>query len=75
MKHPDEFDIDNAIDYLQKYIDTYKSQQGYKKYTLDTYVDDILYGLGVSISSKHYSFLRGFLLFKAKLQEHMLING
>jgi hypothetical protein len=61
-----EFDIEKAIDYLQHYVNTYKSQPCYKDYTEETWIEDILYGLGVSVSNE-FMFADGFHKFKCKL--------
>jgi hypothetical protein len=63
-----------AVKYLQNYLNTYTDQQGYEDYSVNTYVDDILYGLGVSINSKKYAFATGFSEFKKDLKQYLVEN-
>ena len=53
--------MEEVVQHLTQYINTYENQVGYKKYTEETLIDDILYGLGVSLS-KEYEFLRTVLV-------------
>ena len=53
----------HALAYLLNYLRTYKNQLGWESYTQDTWIKDILYGLGLSISKKRYGFRDGFDLF------------
>lgn len=55
--------IVDATERLQKYVRTYDNQVGYEKYRLETYLNDILYGLGASISDD-FQFAPGFEKFK-----------
>ena len=68
-----EFDIDKAIDYMQTYINTYRNQPYYKDYTEATWIEDMLYGLGVSVSND-YMFADGFHQFKCKLLDEGHLN-
>lgn len=49
-----------AFEYMTHYITTYSNQGGWKQYHKDTWLADILYGLGVSINKDEYSFASGF---------------
>lgn len=58
-----------AVEYLAHYMDTYNQQTGYEGYETITYLNDVLYGLGVSINKDKYSFAPGFAQFKRDLVE------
>lgn len=64
-------DIENAVKYLAKYIATYDRQHGYTEYGAKTYIDDVLYGLGVSLNDKEFSFANGFQKFKQELKKYL----
>lgn len=59
--------IRDAVAYMQKYMATYSDQDGYMNYREDTYIDDVLYGLGVSISPA-FKGASGFREFKKMLR-------
>ena len=63
-----------AVDHLRDYVGTYNEQAHYQDYTDKTYVDDILYGLGLSmqhlIPSDFYG-AGGYERFKQYLREHL----
>lgn len=65
--------IESAVKYLREYMNTYDQQIGYADYSDRTYIDDVLYGLGVSLS-KEYQFAGGYRKFKALLLEHLRCN-
>lgn len=58
--------IEKAVEYLKDYIITYENQTGYKNYSDCTFIADILYGLGVSLSDE-YQNADGFRKFKEKV--------
>lgn len=62
--------MENAVEYMTEYMRTYPTQYGYKDYSDETYIDDILYGLGASLDGK-YRFAQGFDQFKKRLLEHL----
>jgi hypothetical protein len=41
-----------AVAYMQDYMTTYSDQYGYEDYTVETYIHDVLYGLGISLGGK-----------------------
>jgi len=63
--------VKKIVEYLKNYILTYDNQRGYLNYSDKTIIDDMLYGLGVAISSKKYSFSVGFKIFKDKLFNYL----
>ncbi len=65
-----ENNIEQAVKVLKSYINTYPHQAGYKDYSLETYINDILYGLAISINSD-YSFAEGSRKFELELKEYL----
>jgi hypothetical protein len=62
--------MEKAVAYLTKFMATYDQQHGYQDYSDETYINDVLYGLGVSLSDE-YQFAGGFRKWRAKLLEHL----
>jgi hypothetical protein len=56
----------DVVAQFQKYMSTYHNQEGYKDYSDECYIADVLYGLGVSLSDD-YRFAQGFKKFKKDL--------
>jgi hypothetical protein len=57
---------------FQKYVGTYHEQAHYEDYLDKTYVDDMLYGIGLSMSGlTDYSGPGGYERFKQYLREHL----
>lgn len=65
------FDIEKAVGFMEQYINTYRQQPYYKEYTEATFINDMLYGVGVAVSGEH-RFAQGFDTFKEKLKEDYL---
>lgn len=63
--------MEKAVKYLQHYMATYSNQECYRDYSEETLIDDVLYGLGVALGRKRYSFAPGFEKFKARLIKHL----
>lgn len=63
-----EFNIEKALEFMEIYISTYRNQPCYSFHNEATWINDILYGLGVSVSDE-YRFAQGFHQFKEKLKE------
>lgn len=64
----------DAVTYMQDYMRTYSDQYGYMDYTDETFIDDVLYGLGVAIDKEKFSFFVGAQAFKQRLREHLDSN-
>lgn len=64
-----------AVKYLQDYMRTYSEQYGYMDYTDETFIDDVLYGLGVAIDEEKFRFFKGAQAFKQRLREHLGSNA
>ena len=56
------------VNKFQKYVETYDKQHGYLDYTDNTFIDDMLYGIGIAISGD-YKFAQGFFKFKELLRK------
>lgn len=52
---------------FQSYVRTYDQQSEYANYADRTYIEDMLYGIGLSIDPEGYRGASGFDLFKTKL--------
>lgn len=57
-----------AVKSLSEYWATYFNQECYEKYSLDTLLNDCLYGIGIAISPDEYSFAPGYWKFKEDLR-------
>jgi hypothetical protein len=66
--------VKQAIESLQKYINTYDQQYRYQYYSDETIINDILYGLGVALEPEKYKFHDGFCKFKDVLREHLELD-
>ena len=59
-----------AAAYMADYVSTYSNQCEVETYSEATYIDDILYGLGVSLDKKN-EWAGGFEGFKERLRRHL----
>ena len=64
-----------AVQYLRDYLNAYEDQQGIDDYTVETWIEDILYGLGMSLDPDAHIFAGGHEKFKKKLQEYLEQNA
>jgi len=62
--------MEDIVEKFQGYMSTYHEQPGYQEYTDETFIEDILYGMGVSIDPK-YQFANGLRDFKKVLLKHL----
>ena len=62
-----EFDIKSAVEFMEEYVKTYREQEGWLTYHEHTWINDMLYAIGVSLDDKEYQFYDGFNKFKQKL--------
>ena len=62
------------VKYLQRYIETYDKQYGYQNYTDRTFINDILYGLGVALNPENHQYANGFDRWKKELIEFLKEN-
>lgn len=60
-----------AVSSLQTYIATYDKQAGYQHYSDETFINDVIYGLGVALDPSGYAYADGFDRFKDRLRRHL----
>lgn len=63
--------MQNAIRSLASYMATYEDQHGCLDYNDDTFIEDVLYGLGTALEPVDHRWATGFDKFKAVLREHL----
>jgi hypothetical protein len=59
---------------FQSYVETYTDQSGYDTYSDMTFLDDMLYGIGISLAigtAKDNTGPGGYVRFKQELREHL----
>lgn len=59
---------------FQSYVATYTDQQYYDTYADETFLNDMLYGIGIAMqigTAADYTYAGGFERFKHKLREHL----
>lgn len=62
--------MEAAVKSLTKFMATYDQQPGYLDYSDKTFVDDVLYGLGIALDEKYF-YVAGFEMFKERLRNHL----
>lgn len=67
---PKQKRMKRAIESMTEYMATYSGQYACFDYSDDTFIDDVLYGLGVALDKKH-EFADGFEKFKQVLRKHL----
>ena len=63
--------IVNAVAYLTNYMTAYDRQREYENYSEKTFIDDVLYGLGMALDVKEHYAAAGYEAFKEKLRKHL----
>lgn len=63
-----------AIRFLKAYVSTYEDQKGCLDYPDSTFIDDVLYGLGIALDEK-YKWAKGYALWKDELRKHLKLKG
>lgn len=58
------------LEKFKNYVNTYEKQPGHKDYSVETIVNDFLYGIGICLD-KSYEYSDGFLKFKEFLAQHV----
>lgn len=61
--------MQRALAYMCNYMDTYHKQEGWQDYSDETFIKDVLYGLGVALHGQSCKFAPGFDRFKAELRK------
>lgn len=62
--------MEEVVEKLKVYVDTYENIPGYKEFTDETLIDDVLYGLGAALSDE-YKFANGYEKFKKDLIKYL----
>ncbi len=65
------FNIEEALKYFNHYVTTYENQYHWQRYQIETWLDDIIYGLGVSIDPSKFKYNDGFCKFKKLLVNYL----
>ncbi|QGT54455.1 hypothetical protein b3_0212 [Synechococcus phage B3] len=60
------------VEYMQHYMTTYTQQYNYQEYTDETFIRDVLYGLGVAINPQDHRGPDGFARWKETLKTQYL---
>jgi hypothetical protein len=63
--------MQDTVSRLQRYMNTYTEQTGYMDYEDVTYINDVLYGLGISLDDELFCGGYGFARFKEFLRAHL----
>lgn len=66
--------IPESVSYLARYMESYDKQTGFEGYSSKTYINDVLYGLGMSLNPELFRWNNGFEKFKVFLQEYLEKN-
>lgn len=56
-----------AVARLQEYMSTYNKQPGYEDYTADTFIHDVIYGIGIALDPDEYRMGGGYEKFKRRV--------
>jgi hypothetical protein len=59
------------VKYLTRFMETYDKQYNYEGYTDRTFIDDVLYGLGVALNPEKHQFADGFDTWKETLAQFL----
>lgn len=62
--------VKEAVDDHAKFMTTYDTQSGYEKFDPKIYIDDVLYGLGISLSDDNKT-CSGLIKFKKELLTYL----
>lgn len=60
-----------TIEQFKHYINTYDCQYEYTKYSTTTFIEDVIYGLGMTLDKDKYRFATGLTKFKKVLMDHI----
>ncbi len=63
--------VEKMIEYLRRYVESYSNQKFYLDYQDETIINDMIYGLGVALDAKKYSYRDGFDKFQKYLIKHL----
>ena len=60
-----------AMESMANYMATYEEQIGSIDYSDETFIDDVLYGLGVALEPDKHRYANGFDTWKEQLRKHL----
>lgn len=60
---------------FQKYVATYSNQMMYEDYSDATFINDMLYGIGITMNKKEYSYALGYDRWLKFLKENYINKG
>ena len=63
--------VEDAVGFLTGYMLTYPEQPSYKDYMITTFLDDMLYGIGVSVCPDEYTGADGYEHFKVAIVNYI----
>jgi hypothetical protein len=63
--------MQKAIEYMSRYMAEYHKQQCCLDYSDETFIDDVLYGLGVALHGTPCTYAQGYETWKRKLRAHL----
>ena len=52
---------------FQEYVASYSKQMCYEDYSDETFIHDMIYGIGIALDKKEYTWANGYAKWKAKL--------
>jgi hypothetical protein len=61
----------NIVAAFQQYVEGYDKQPHYEEYSDETFISDMLYGIGIALDGGRYSFAGGFREWKKTLRERL----
>jgi hypothetical protein len=63
--------MEDIVRRFQKYVATYTDQEEYTSYFDETFVDDMLYGIGLALHPIKYKWASGYDRWKAELRRYL----
>ena len=63
--------MEQIVARFQKYVASYTEQESYQDYSDRTFIDDILYGIGIAIEPAAFKCADGFEKWQAELRRHL----
>jgi hypothetical protein len=64
----------DAVRRLRKYMNCYPKEGEYMNYKDYTFIEDVLYGLGIALEPEAHAFAVGFERFKDRLRKHLTVK-
>jgi hypothetical protein len=60
------------VETFQQYVAVYSDQAGYVNYKDRTFIDDMIYGIGLAIDEKEYKWFDGYKRWKKYLRTEII---